>query len=343
MLPRSLQDGESARADLVDRALAGNLAVARRTRVALRGPLRIVVDQGPGLLLVDLEAPSHGLLLVVFALHQRLARQIVPAGGLRRVEADVVVPARRRVHAAPRETPDDLVVVDVDLQHEVESDVRGAHRLSLGDGARKSVEQVAVPAIQVLEALFHEADDDVVGDELPGVHDLLGGESERRARLHGSAQHVAGGDLGNPEVIADKSRLGALAGSRRPEKNEPHSLVFLECPPGRLLRRPGADVTVYGWRGQTARGPARDPRACPPPAPAHPAGPRPRCRTRATGHAAARAPRSAPAGRSRAWEKRAGTRRGRHRCPRAGSREDRRAALSGQPRKRRAPTGWARG
>ena len=51
-----------------------------------------------------------------------------------------------------------------------------AHRLRLGNGARKAVEQVAVLAIQVLQALLHEADDDVVGDELPRVHDLLGGE-----------------------------------------------------------------------------------------------------------------------------------------------------------------------
>src|SRR5262245_56283379 len=120
MLVDSLQCGQNAGRDLVDRPLAWNLPVTRRARIALRGPFRIVVDQRPGLLLVDLEPLPDRLFAVVLALHQRLAGRVVLPGDLGRTERDVIVPARSRVHAAPGETPDDLFVVDIDLEDEVE-------------------------------------------------------------------------------------------------------------------------------------------------------------------------------------------------------------------------------
>src|SRR4029077_15393252 len=93
-------------------------------------------------------------------------------------------------------------------------------------GAREAVEQVAVLAIHVLQPLLYEADNDFVGHQLSRVHDLLRGDAERRSGFHRRAQHVAGGDLRNPEVLPDESRLSALAGARRPKKDEPHSCLF---------------------------------------------------------------------------------------------------------------------
>src|SRR5882672_6371398 len=226
-LSDSLQCGERARADLLDRSLAQNLAVARRVRVALRRPLRIIVDQRPGLLLVDLQALSHRFLLVVLALHQGLARQIVLARHFRGIEGQVIVAPGGRMHAAAAQAPDDLLVIDLDLEHKIEVDARCAHGVGLRDGARKAVEQVAVPAIHVLQTVLHQADDDLVGDQLSRVHHLLGRDAQRSAGLHRRAQHVAGGNLRDPEVVPDESRLRALTGARRPEKNEPHFLSEL--------------------------------------------------------------------------------------------------------------------
>src|SRR5216117_2595959 len=107
---------------------------------------------------------------------QRLSgRRVHPASGRNyhikfnppRVELDVIVASRCRMHAAPDQALDDLVVVYVDLQDEIEIDTRVAHRLRLGNGAREAVEQIAVLAIQMLQPFLHQPDDDVVGNELP--------------------------------------------------------------------------------------------------------------------------------------------------------------------------------
>src|SRR5262245_24065396 len=98
VFPALRQRCESAGADLVDRALARDLPVARRARVALRSPFRIVVDKGPRLLFVDLEALPDGLLLVVLTLYQGIAGQIVLARRLRRIESKVIVAAGRGMH-----------------------------------------------------------------------------------------------------------------------------------------------------------------------------------------------------------------------------------------------------
>ena len=45
------------------------------------------------------------------------------------------------------------------------------------------------------EALGDEIEDDLVGDQLPLVDELLGARAERRVRLDGRAQHVAGRDV----------------------------------------------------------------------------------------------------------------------------------------------------
>src|SRR5262249_10528524 len=131
MVSGLLQCAQGPRADLLDRALALYLAVSRRARIALRRPLRIVVAERPGLLLVDIGPLPDGLLLVVLALHQRLAGDVVFARRLRGIEADVVVAPGTRVRAPPGQAPDDLVVIDVDLEDEVKVDVRLTHRFRL--------------------------------------------------------------------------------------------------------------------------------------------------------------------------------------------------------------------
>ena len=81
--------------------------------------------------------------------------------------------------------------------------------------------KVAVGAIGAGKALAHQVDDDRVRDQLPGLDDLLGGQAERGARLDRGAQHVARGNLGDPESLDEKRGLGTLARSRRSyEHNE---------------------------------------------------------------------------------------------------------------------------
>src|SRR5258706_12301544 len=63
--------------DVLDGALAGDLAVLGGALVARGGPLAVVVDQRPGRGPVDLEALLHRLLPVVVAQHQGLPVDVV--------------------------------------------------------------------------------------------------------------------------------------------------------------------------------------------------------------------------------------------------------------------------
>jgi hypothetical protein len=135
--------------------------------------------------------------------------------------------------AAAAHALDDGVVGHVDLQHVVELDAGGLHGVGLRDGAREAVEQEAVGAVGLGDALLDQADDDVVADQRAGVHHLLGGQAQRRAGLDGGAQHVAGGDLRDAVFLADEGRLACPCRRRgRPDR------ISLIAPLGIVGARP---------------------------------------------------------------------------------------------------------
>ena len=76
------------------------------------------------------------------------------------------------VHAELDHRVDPAVEV---LQHRVE-------RLRLGQGARKSVENKAVRAVRLEDALGQHGDDDLVGDETALFHDLAGAKADFATR-----------------------------------------------------------------------------------------------------------------------------------------------------------------
>src|SRR5216684_8574882 len=104
-----LERGKHPIANLRDRADARDFPILRRARVTLRGPIRIVVHQRPRLLAVDLETLPDSLLPVVVALNQWLARNVVLAGHLGRIEFDVVDAPRAGMHPAPAHPLNDFV------------------------------------------------------------------------------------------------------------------------------------------------------------------------------------------------------------------------------------------
>ena len=51
------------------------------------------------------------------------------------------------------------------------------------------------------------------------VHDDLGGFAELGSGFYGSAQHVAGGNLRNAELLFNKSSLGSFSRTGRPNED----------------------------------------------------------------------------------------------------------------------------
>ena len=117
------------------------------------------------------------------------------------------------MNATPRHALDDFFVRNGNFQDEINGNLGIEQGLGLRNRARETVKQEAVLAIVSRQAFFHKADDDVVTHEFALVHDNLGGFAELGSGFHGSAQHVAGGNLRNTELLFNKSRLGSFSRS----------------------------------------------------------------------------------------------------------------------------------
>src|SRR6218665_3389276 len=213
---------QRARGDLIDAACAADAAVPGGGGGFDPGPVAVVVHEGAGLGVVDLEALSDGFVLVVFRLWQCFAGQVVLAVDLWRVEPDVVGATAGRVRAAAAHALEDGLEGHVDFEDVIEPDACGLQRIGLPNGAGKTVEQKALGAVRLRDALFDQIDDDVVTDQGPRVHHRLGLQAQWRAGLDGGAQHVAGGDLRDAVSLADEARLRALSGAGGAQQNQSH-------------------------------------------------------------------------------------------------------------------------
>ena len=199
---------------------------ARAVEAPQQAALLVVVDQRLGRLVVDV---SSALRTTSRACRRRAGRSGLPSWSqtlvvLGRVELDVVDVAVASRRAGRRCAARTVVVGRVDQQHRGQPAAaaleRVVERVGLGDRAREAVEQEAVVALLL---------------------DLARGSSRSRARraparrcpctpspscpssvLVGPvlAQHVAGGDVGQAEVLAQARGLRALAGAGRAEEDE---------------------------------------------------------------------------------------------------------------------------
>ena len=129
------------------------------------------------------------------------------------------------MYAAAAETLDDFFVIHINLNHEIDIHALFHQRLGLGDGAREAVEQEAVLAVVLGDALFDQAENDVVGYQTAGIHHFLGFQAQRGARFHRGTQHIAGGDLGNGKFFLDELRLSALTRTGRAKQDDTHRIL----------------------------------------------------------------------------------------------------------------------
>src|SRR5581483_783203 len=136
--------------------------------------LLVVVDQRRGLVLIDLEALADHFLVVVRALHELAAVVIADALLLRRAVVDVVEMAADAAGAPAREPLDQAVELHVQQDRLVQRLALGlehlVERLRLRERAREAVEDEAEAGVLRAQPLADHADDDVVGDQLAGVH-----------------------------------------------------------------------------------------------------------------------------------------------------------------------------
>ena len=145
-----------------------------------------------------------------------------------------------KVNPAAGHALDDGVIRHNQLDNEVYVNAVGLHGVSLGDGSREAVEQIAVRAVRLLYAVLDEPDDDVIRDQAALVHDCLGSLSELSAGLYGCPEHVSGGNLGNGILLGQKLRLSSLSGAGSAQQNNLHLLC------SQLLRKLLQNFPVKG-------------------------------------------------------------------------------------------------
>ena len=182
--------------------------------------------------MVRRETLAERLLVVVRALHERLARHVVRHGLLRRVEELVVAAATGRVDEAARDAADQELVGDLQLDDVVKLLLALAEHLvellGLRRRAREAIEDEALLARAVrLKLVLDHADHDLVLDKAALVHDLLRLLAEVRAERHLLAQQIARGEVAHHvlEALQDLGRLRALAGTGRADEHHAHAVV----------------------------------------------------------------------------------------------------------------------
>ena len=80
--------------------------------------------------------------------------------------------------------------------------------LSLCQRAREPIEhETPRPCIVLVEPLPDHLENDLVGDELAGIHEAAGLETEWCTGLHSRSQHVAGGNMGDHVMVRQPHAL----------------------------------------------------------------------------------------------------------------------------------------
>lgn len=219
----AVKDGEQALPDLA--GLLGGVNGLPDAR------LLVVVDHRGGLLVVGLEALLESVGIVVGALDQWLARDVVGHLLLGRVELDVVAAARGGVDQTAGDARYEELVVNLELDGVLEGLVALAEHLvetlGLGDGAGETVKDEAavchmsgsvsgttlprlrhknIPALALLvvvELLLDHANDNLVRDETAGIHDLLSRLAEGGLLGNLGPEHVTGGLSSDDAVVSE--------------------------------------------------------------------------------------------------------------------------------------------
>ena len=94
--------------------------------------------------------------------------------------------------------------------------------LCLCDGAGHTVQDEAVCAVILGQAVLQDANDNLIGDQCAGVHEALCLQAHLGAVLDSSAEDVAGADGGDVQLCADDLSLRAFACAGGAQQNQIH-------------------------------------------------------------------------------------------------------------------------
>src|SRR5882762_8950596 len=249
----------------------------------------VEIDQRPGLLVVHPQPLGHRRFVVVRALHEPMRgagpRTQLAVRGRGRASEQIEHAPAVRAGAPAGDASHQLAIVDVELHHRIERLPQRCEqpleRVSLGEVARKTIENETAARIGFAQALADHAQHQGVIDQPATVHGFLGLAAELGPPGYGGPQQISARDLRDAGSLHQTLGLGALAGAGRAQQNDahvcsvaralpwqPHGCATLPAAPGEVKRR--------DRQGRRAAPPSAlrfAPRvrySCPPPLPAAP-------------------------------------------------------------------------
>ena len=194
--------------------------------VELLGDVLVVSLDGLDIVVVHGDARGHGLGSVVAPVHKASLNLLVLWG---RVELEVVDLPSDRVAPAADAPLDQDVIRHVEEHKLVSLDALLGHGLGLHSSAREAIEKPTLFfAVVGAEAIPHDADDDVIGNERSLVHVLLCHLPHVSSLGDLISQGVACGDVHHTKLLDNVLALGALSGSRRPSDDDLRASHHLE-------------------------------------------------------------------------------------------------------------------
>ncbi len=186
----------------------------------------VVLEQLPELRHVHLQSGAHHLRAVVLALVEPRAIAVADARHSGRSVGLVVNGAASGAVPSPRQAAHQLLLRDPQVDGHIDAlpplGEGLVQRPRLGQGAGKAVQQASSLAVGLLQPLQQHSDGDLVGHQSPRLHVRPRPLPQLRAAADVLAEQLAGGDVGQPQVLGQKGSLGALAGPRQTQQHQEH-------------------------------------------------------------------------------------------------------------------------
>ena len=192
---------------------------------------------------------TYCLSLVVVALEQLAAALVADSFDLCRVILDVPDVAALAAGPAARESLDDFLVVNFELEDDVERGAQVTQNrvefIGLGNVSREPVQQKACGRVRLTEPITHHRNCDLVGYQVAGVHVLLRELAQLGPARNIRTENVAGRDLRNRKSIGDEFSLRTLTRPWRAHENQPH---IFACSSRETLIAPFAPLVAGSTR-----------------------------------------------------------------------------------------------
>ena len=124
-------------------------------------------------------------------------------------------------HTAAGQAVDDDIVGRINIERHIDMG-NLIQRFRLSDGAREAIQNIAMLAIRLGQTFLDHGNDHLIGNQLALVNIALGVQTRGGLLADCTAEHIAGGNLRDAQLLHQSLRMRALAGAGGAQENNIH-------------------------------------------------------------------------------------------------------------------------